>query len=372
MAPTASLPETHTVLVQEVKGQPLIVKDQATPCATPGSAVVKSLSVPILSYTREVLDGTRPTYAYPTPFVPGSSAIGRVIATGADAVKLKQGDLVLIESVVRGRDDEEEIFLLGLTHTGTSGTKKLMEGEWRNGTFAEYTKVPLEKCYVLNETRLCRELGYNIDQLGWILKGLVPYGGFRSINLLPSESVIIAPASGGFGSAAVIVALAMGARVIAMARKPEELKNMKALDPNRIETVPIIGNVDDELVALKKLGRINAFLDISPAAAQNSTHFKSAILSSAHGSRVSLMGGLNDDLPVPHRFIMRRDILLKGKWMYNREDIVSFMQLLESGILNVKDIVKVIGKFALADWKEALDVAFDVGGRSGQLVVFNP
>lgn len=69
---------------------------------------------------------------------------------------------------------------------------------------------------------------------------------------------------------------------------------------------------------------------------------------------------------------MRRDILLKGKWMYNREDLVSFMQLFESGILNVKDLVKVIGKFALADWKEALDVAFDVGGRSGQLVVFNP
>lgn len=68
------------------------------------------------------------------------------------------------------------------------------------------------------------ELGYDVDQLGWVLKGLVPYGGFRSINLLPGESVIIAPATGGFGSAAVVVALAMGAIVIAMARKPEELE----------------------------------------------------------------------------------------------------------------------------------------------------
>lgn len=59
-------------------------------------------------------------------------------------MKLKQGDLVLIESVVRGRDDEEEMFLLELTHTGTTGTKKPMEGKWRNGTFAEYTKVPSE------------------------------------------------------------------------------------------------------------------------------------------------------------------------------------------------------------------------------------
>jgi threonine dehydrogenase-like Zn-dependent dehydrogenase len=372
MATTASLPATHKALVQEGKGQPLIVKDQATLCATPGSAVVKCLSVPIISYTREVLDGTRPTYAYPTPFVPGPSVISRVIVAGADAVKLKQGDLVFVNSVVRGRDDEEEIFLLGLTHTGTAGTKKLMEGEWRNGTFAEYAKVPLENCYVLNETRLCRELGYDIDQLGWILKGLVPYGGFRSINLLPGESVIIAPATGGFGSAAVIVALAMGARVVAMARKPEELEKIKALAPNRIETIPITGNVEDELAALKKLGRINAFLDISPATAQNSTHFKSAILSLARGGRVSLMGGLEDDLPVPHRFIMRRDILLKGKWMYSREDAVSFVQLFESGILNFKDLVTVVGKFALADWKEALDVAFDVGGRLGQLVVFNP
>jgi threonine dehydrogenase-like Zn-dependent dehydrogenase len=372
-----TLPPTHKALVQEVKTHPLVVKELPTPQAIPGTAILRIISAPVISYMREVYDGTRSNYAYPTPLVPGTSAIGRVVATGPDAAKLKEGDLVLVDCLIRGRDDSEALFLFGLTEGAGEGSRKLMHGEWRDATFAQYAKVPLENCFLLNEARLLGPvekggLGYEVDQLCWLLQSLVPYGGLRSIDLKAGETVIIAPATGGFGSAAVVVALAMGARVIAMARNEIELKKIKALNPDRVEIVPMTGNIEEEIAALKKFGRINAFFDISPAAAQESTHFKSAVLSLTQGGRVSLMGGFLGDLPIPHRFIMRFDITLKGKWMYSRDDVFTMLQLMNTGVLNVKDIVKVVRQFGLEDWKKAFDVAYEQGGRLGQLTVFNP
>jgi NADPH:quinone reductase-like Zn-dependent oxidoreductase len=56
----------------------------------------------------------------------------------------------------------------------------------------------------------------------------VPYGGLRDIDLKPGETIIIAPAAGSFGGAAVKLALAMGALVIAVGRNPEALKKLAA------------------------------------------------------------------------------------------------------------------------------------------------
>jgi len=228
----------------------------------------------------------------------------------------------------------------------------------------------------LDEKRLCGSpadggLGYKPEQLCWILQALVPYGGLKSIGLQPGETIIIAPATGGFGSAAVVVALAMGARVIAMGRKAEELAKLKALSP-RVETVQIIGDMQVEMTELKKFGQINAFFDISPREAQNSTHFKAAILSLAPEGRVSLMGGQLEDVAIPHRFIMRFDITLRGKWMYSRADAISFIGMVTTSVLNFKDIVNIVGTYKLEDWKEAFEEAATVGGKLGQMVLIAP
>jgi D-arabinose 1-dehydrogenase-like Zn-dependent alcohol dehydrogenase len=85
----------------------------------------------------------------------------------------------------------------------------------------------------------------------------------RDIRLEAGETVIIAPATGGFGGAAVLVALAMGAKVIAMGRNAEALAKLKTLS-GRIETVQITRNQEEEVAALQKFGPADAFFDISP------------------------------------------------------------------------------------------------------------
>lgn len=78
MAETNELPKTMRALVLTSRDQPLTVETVPTPQPTIGSAVVQILTAKIISYTREVYDGTRP-YPFPTPIVPGTSAIGRYV-----------------------------------------------------------------------------------------------------------------------------------------------------------------------------------------------------------------------------------------------------------------------------------------------------
>lgn len=113
------------------------------------------------------------------------------------------------------------------------------------------------------------------------------------------------------------VALAMGARVIAMGRNSEALKRL-ATSHERIETVQITGDLQADTKSLQSFGSIEAYFDISPPEAADSTHFRSCILALRRSGRISLMGGLmGRDLAIPLRVIVSRGLQLKGKWMYS-------------------------------------------------------
>ena len=300
MASTDQLPKTMKALVLTSRDKPLTVETLPTPQPTIGNAIVRVLVAKTISYMREVYNGTRP-YPFPTPITPGTSAVGRVVAVGPDATRLKPGDLVYIDTLVRSRDDPTDLYLAGLHEGHTPGAAKLMKDVYRDWTYAEYCSAPLENLTLLNEQRLvgspsanCR--GYKIEQLGSIANMLVAYGGLRDIELKAGHTVVVAPATGPFGGGAVLMALAMGARVIAMGRNKDSLANIKkrAPYPDRVETVAITGDLQAECNELKKYGPIDAYYDIGPAEAYASTHIKACILALRHGGRVSLMGGYGE------------------------------------------------------------------------------
>ncbi|KAK9330427.1 hypothetical protein V1520DRAFT_277175 [Lipomyces starkeyi] len=122
----------------------------------------------------------------PLPIVIGYSAIGRAVAVGSDAVKIAPGQLVLADNYIRGRDVADVSFLAGLHE--------------------EYTKVPLENCFPLDEERLLGKvenggLGYRMEDLPYFTLPPVPYGGLVDIALLTGETIIIALATGTLGVA---------------------------------------------------------------------------------------------------------------------------------------------------------------------------
>ena len=368
------LPKTHRALVLTSTSSPPEVKIIPTPQPGPGSVVVRMLACNVISYIRDVYDHVRPStrkYPFPTPLVIGTSGLARVASIGPDTTAFTPGQLVFVDSFIRARDDPTSAFLLGIHEGHTEGSNILMRGEWRDATYAEYAKIPLENCYALNEKRLFGELEYGPEHLSDLSRCCVPYGGLSDIGLKSGETIIVAPATGPFGGAAVEVALAMGARVIAMGRNVEVLKGIQASHPGRVEIVQMTGDMAGDLEALKKFGAIDAYFDISPPAAEGSTHFKSCILALRHGGRVSLMGGIPGDVAIPHRAVMHRDLMLKGKWMYDRQQVLGLIKMIETGILKLDKGKgqRLVEKFALEDWNKAFTAAADNSGKGTKAVI---
>lgn len=369
---TSNLPAEHRALVLETIGDGFHVKTIPTPQPGAGSAIIHVTAAAIISYHREIYNGGR-GYNFPKPIVGGISAIGRVAALGPDSTALTPGQLVYVDCVIHSRDNPDDLYLTAIHEGLTEGSKKLIRDVWRNGNWAEYAKVPLENCFALDETRLCGSLGYSVQDLLYMCHLLVAYGGLRDIKLEPGETVVVAPATGNYGGAGVMTAIAMGARVIAMGRNEKELARLKELvlkgSPNaRIETVKMTGDEMADAAALKAFGTIDAVLDFTPPQASKSPHVKSAIWALRRGGRVSLMGW-NEAIMAPP--VIGKDIKLKGKLMYERADIVQFIKMLEAGLFprgaNFVD-TKV---FQLEDWKEALDVAAEHTGVA-KLVALTP
>ena len=367
MPSAQELPKTHRALVLRSTSEPPRVEVIPTPQPGPGSVIVRVLVASVIPYMRDICNGKR-QFPFPMPLVIGSSAIGRVAAIGPDTASLREGQLVHVDMFVRGRDDPTALFLFGIHEGFTDGSRKLMRGEWRDTTYAEYAKIPLENCDALDEGRLIGSpkdggLGYQVDNLQYISTLLVAYGGLKDIDLKAGETVIIAPATGAFGGAAVLVALAMGARVIAMGRNVEMLKKVGARS-DRVEAVPITGDVQKDVEALTRFGPADAFFDISPPEAAKSTHIKSGILALRQSGRVSLMGGIREDIAIPIVVIVHKNLVLKGKWMYNREDIGALIKMVEVGVLKLGESAgcKVVGKYAMEDWKNAFDAAAENAG----------
>jgi D-arabinose 1-dehydrogenase-like Zn-dependent alcohol dehydrogenase len=378
MSATASqtLPTTCRALVFHGIGEPLTVETVPVPSALPGSAVVKILAAGVDPSTARILAGHAPGFTFPVPFIPGTKAVGRIAALGPDAVALKLGQLVLIEPFVRARDDPNTQILFGAYEGPTPASKKLFGDNWRNGTYSEYTRAPLENVYALDEKLLGDPsdggFGYTAHELTAITRHLVAYGGLRGINLQAGETIVIAPATGAFSGAAVEVASAMGARVIAMGRNVSVLKRLATHNP-RVHTVELKNNPAVDMAALADLGPIDAYLDLSPVMANGSTHIRSCLLSLKQYGRASLMGVVTDDIALPYAAAVWNNLTIRGQYMYEREDVFKMIKMIETGVLKMgKDVgQEVVGYFPLEDWDAAMKCAGD-NAAAGQVVVLTP
>jgi D-arabinose 1-dehydrogenase-like Zn-dependent alcohol dehydrogenase len=113
MVSSYDLPPTMKALVLKATDQPPTIEVILTPQPAVGSAVVRVLVANTLSYIRDIYNGKR-NYPFPTPLIPGSSFLGRVCSVGPDATAVKAGDLVVVDILVRSRDQPTDMFLAGI------------------------------------------------------------------------------------------------------------------------------------------------------------------------------------------------------------------------------------------------------------------
>ncbi|KAH8671399.1 hypothetical protein BX600DRAFT_247909 [Xylariales sp. PMI_506] len=348
------------------------LESRPIPQAGPGAAVVQVLSAIIGPNSKFSLEVPVPNFEFPVPSVYGHSAIGRIVSVGPDSTTLKEGQLVLVESFITSRDDPEAEILLGLMDGGTEKSKKLANNAWRDGCWTSHAVVPLENATPLDEDALVNKLGYSIDELCYLSRFAVAYGAVSALDIKAGETVIVGPATGHYGGAAVEVAAARGARVIAFGRNREALAKIQSHVP-RVEIAVLSGDVEKDAAALQAFGPADAYIDFSPFQVTNPTHVSSAIRSLRRRGRMVLMGGVSTDISIPYWLVMLNSIEIRGKWMYSRKELREVIKMVEIGVLKIGKAAghELSGTFALEEWEKALEAAVEAKSW-GQLVAFSP
>ena len=368
--------ETHTAAVLETIGKPLILKTLPIPEARTGSAVIRVLAVALSPNTKANLTGTFGLLPLNTPFIPGFSAIGRIHSVGQDATRLKPGQLIWHDFCTWSRDDPDVSILAGFM-----GGNQRLEETWNNNTFANYAEVPLERVWSLDEDLLCGNMGYSFVDLSYLGTVGIAMAGLLDLDVRAGDSVIVAPATGTYGGAAVPAALSLGAKVIACGRNAGTLARMTDVfgASGRFETVVLTGKVDEDTFAIKAAtgggGKgADCYIDFIPPRAAGTTHIMSCLSALRNRGRASFMGAIFSNVEIPYFLVMTKSIRIQGRYMFNRKHGDRSVKLLEAGCLVVGDRPMSGMKmhaFKLEDIHQAVDTAAEISGW-GNMVVVEP
>jgi len=316
-------------------GSPLDIEHVDDPVLGTGEVIVDIVAAGVLSYTNEVFSGER-KYLLELPVIPGPGGIGRVSAIGPDATHLAIGDWVFCDPTVRSRDGllAPDITLQGLSARGPGGLK--LQQHFRHGSFAQRMRVPTENAKPIGSID-------ERDAARWCALSslLVPYGGFLAANLEAGETVLISGATGRFGSAAVAVALAMGAAaVVAPGRNEVMLAELRRRFGPRVHPVRLSGreSEDRERMISAAPGPIDCVLDIMPPSVATSV-VRTALMTVRPYGRVVLMGGVGmlggAGLDLPYPWIMRSCITIHGVWMCPPTATTKLVGLIRAGLLDL-------------------------------------
>lgn len=348
-------------------GAPLSVRSVPEPRPDGGEVVVEVLATCVLPYTGEVLGGRR-NYPLEPPVVPGPGGVGRVVRVGPDATRLRVGDLVWCDPTVRSRDDAltPDIMLQGLSSRGEGGAR--LARHLPDGAFAELMRVPTENVHPLPPQALD-------DPARWssLVVYAIPYGGLLAAGLEAGETVLVSGSTGNLGSAAVAMALAMGAgRVIAPGRNRAALDLLADRFGRRVRPVELTGDeeTDREAMSAAAQGPIDVVIDLLPPSAPSSVT-RTAALTVREFGRVVLMGGVGmlggADLALPYPWLMRNSVTVRGRWSCPRTANVGLIRLIASGTLDLSP--DRIRTFPLDAVNEAVAYAAAHGGPFDRTVL---
>ena len=346
-------------------GGELRFRDVRTPEPRPGSVLVRIEASALMSYLKAYVEGKLPAYNPPPgPFTIGTNGVGVVEAVGRDVWHLKPGQRVVLSShFVAGENVEDPAqVLIGLTSSPDAAP---VLADWPDGTLAEYALMPVE---AITPAEGLEHI--DASQLVAIGRCIIPYGGLLRGRLAAGETVVVNGATGAYGTAAVLVAVAMGAgRVIAAGRNAAALEAVARAGGPRVTTVTLAGDVQKDASALREAssgGAHMAFDMVGQARDPKST------LAALHGlrraGRLVLMGSMTTDLPVPYSTLMLNSWEILGQFMYPASAYRRLLDLLRGGLLDISPIRPRI--YPLAALPEAMEAASTAGNL--ECIVMQP
>jgi alcohol dehydrogenase len=323
----------------------------------PGTVRVRIEATPLLSYLKAYAEGRLPGYSAPQhPFTPGTNGVGVIETVGRDVWHLQPGQrVVLSPHFVAGENiDDPAQILIGLTAIGAGAAS--MQADWPDGMLADYALAP-----ATTVTPAEGMDGIDSARLAVLNRFIVPYGGLLRGRLSAGETVVVTGATGAFGTAAVLLALAMGAgRVVAAGRNPAALDAVVRAAGSRAVAVRLAGDVPADAAALRDAaagGADMAFDMVGRATDANAT--LAALHSLRRKGRLVLMGSMTAPLPLTYSDVMRNDWAIIGQFMYPAGAYRKLLGLVRTGLLDISPIRPVT--FPLSRLPEAMEAAATAG-----------
>jgi alcohol dehydrogenase len=186
----------------------------------------------------------------------------------------------------------------------------------------------------------------------------VPFGGLRRGRLSAGETVVVNGASGYFGSAAVIAALALGAsKVVALGRRLAPLQTLVEQGRGRVLT----GDAAQDTAAIRAAsgGGVDLGFDmVGHATDANAT--LAALRSLRRGGRLVLMGSMQVDLPITYQEMLLNNWELIGHFMYTRADYLALVSMVASGQIPLEAVE--LKSYPFAELETAIDAAGRMSG----------
>jgi alcohol dehydrogenase len=336
------------------------------PEVRPGAILVRVEASTLMSYMKPYVEGRLPAYHAPDgAFTPGGNCVGVIEAVGGDVWGLAAGRRVLLSSLLRSSENVAEAaqILIGVTSFGPDSEK--MQADWPDGSLAEYVLLPASSVAPAD--------GFEDmagSQLAAVSRFVVPYGGLVRGRLAAGETLVVNGATGAYGGAAVLLALAMGAgRVIAAGRNAAKLEARARLGGPAVAPVTLSGDVAKDAAALREAaggGADIAFDMVGGAADPSST--LAALNSLRRGGRLVLMGSMTVDLPVPYMQLMINSLEIIGNFMHPADAYRGVLAMARAGRLDLTAITPKV--YPLVQLPAAMAAAEQAG--SLECVVMTP
>lgn len=338
-------------------GGALSLQERPIPEAPAGAVVVRMQASALMSYVRDYVEGKLPIYHAPDgAFVPGGNGNGVVHAVGAGVWHLRPGQRVVLSSHLVASENVREPaqILLGITAHGAVAER--MQDDWRDGSLAQYAVVPASVVTPADGLD-------DVDpvRLAVSTRCLVPLGGLLRGRLAAGETVVVSGATGAYGSAAVMLALAMGAaRVVALGRNADALKALADIGDKRLLPLPLSGDAQTDSDVIRQATNGGTDLAFDMVGGARDPHMTlTALRSLARGGRLVLMGSMSVPLPIPYTEVMLNDWEILGQFMYPRDAYRRLLDLIRSGQLDLTAIRP--RTFALHELPEAMRAAASAG-----------
>lgn len=294
------------------------IREKKMPTLKKGEALLKIKYCGICGADVATFTGNQPFTTYPR--IPGHEFSAEIVQIEENDRGLKVGDIVTANPY----------FNCGHCYSCERGivnacTDNQTMGVQRDGSFAEYVAMPIERIYPGK--------GLSAKTLALIEPFSIGYHAVSRGHVKPGHKVLVIGA-GAIGIFAAVSAKLKGAEVYISDVFEKRLENALKFGVDGIIDV----SKEDLLERTKEITNGNGF-DICIEAVGQSATFLNCIDAAAFGADIILIGNGKKETTFNHSILLKKELNVYGSRNALKKDFLELIDLISSGKINVDHIV---------------------------------